>query len=320
MWIVDGHCDTLWAAPRQGRDWTASGGGGHVDLPRLVQAGVGIQFMALFSDPQHQEEGYALKALEMIGRFYAGLEAASRRAVAPSLGVVRTREDVDRAKEGFWGLLAIEGGEAIGTSLDALYAFYRLGVRSLGLVWNRPNPLGDGVGAGESAGGLTAFGKKVVKALHELGMLVDVSHLSERGFWDVINVARGPVIASHSNAKALCGHPRNLTDDQIRAIAETGGVVGVNLYPPFLSTAGQATIDDVVRHIEHIAAVGGIECVGLGTDFDGIDTCPAGLEDVTKLPALAAALKGRGFDGLFIDRVMGGNWARVLRAVLPSEA
>lgn len=319
MWIVDGHCDTLWAAPRQGRDWTEEASSGHADLPRLMRAGVRIQFMALFSDPAHREPGYALKALEMIGTFYRGIEAAAQRGAGP-VGVVRTRNDVDRAATGFRALLSIEGGEAIGTSLDALYAFYQLGVRALGLVWNHPNALADGVGAGDAARGLTSFGEEVVKALQELGMLVDVSHLAEKGFWDVIRIARAPVVASHSNAKALCPHRRNLTDEQIKAIAGTGGVVGVNFYPPFLAPTGSATIDDVARHIEHIAEVGGIDAVGLGSDFDGFDGCPKGLDDVTRLPELADVLRRRGFSPDEVERVMGGNWVRLLRTTLPKGA
>lgn len=319
MRIVDGHCDTLWAAHRQGRDWTVACGVGHADLERFVEAGVGIQFMALFSDPAHRGPGYALKALEMIESFYSGIEAAAARGAASPLGVIRSREDVDRAGEGFWGLLAIEGGEAIGKSLDALYAYYRLGVRSLGLVWNYRNELADGVNDGDSAGGLTPFGKEVVKAMNELGMLVDVSHLSEAGFWDVVRICRGPIVASHSNANALCQHRRNLTDDQIKAVADTGGIIGVNFYPPFLTPSGRASIDDVVRHIEHIAEVAGVEHVALGSDFDGFDLQTAGLEDVTKLPELATLLRRKGFREQHVEQVMGKNWARLLSDVLPGE-
>lgn len=316
MWIVDGHCDTLWAAPRQGREWTREASTGHVDLPRLMRAGVRIQFMALFSDPAHREPGYALKALEMIGRLYRGIEEAASQGIGP-LGVVRTKDDVNRAAEGFWAVLSVEGGEVIGGSLDALYALYHAGVRAFGLVWNRPNALADGVEAGDGARGLTPLGKEAVRTLDALGMLVDVSHLAEAGFWDVMRIAKGPVVASHSNAKRLCPHRRNLSDAQIKAIAATGGVVGINFFPPFLSPTGAATIDDVVRHMEHVAEVGGVECVGLGSDFDGIDACPKGLEDVSKLPGLVEALRRRGFSSGEIQQVMGGNWARVLCTVLP---
>lgn len=317
MLIVDGHCDTLWAARRQGRDWFAPSDRGHADLDRLLRSGVNIQFMALFSDPGHRGPGFALKALEMIESFYSGIESASARGVEGSLGVVRTKGDVDRAIGGFWGLLSIEGGEVIGRSLDALFAFYRLGVRAMGLVWNHRNDLADGVDDGASGGGLTPFGKEVVKAMQEIGMVVDVSHLSEAGFWDLIRISRGPIVASHSNARALCDHPRNLTDDQIRAIADTGGIVGVNFYPPFLVESGRATVDDVLRHIEYIAEVGGAECVGLGSDFDGFDETVPGLEDITKLPQLSGHLRRRGLGELQVEQVMGANWCRVLREVLP---
>jgi len=313
--IVDGHCDTLWAAKREERDWTQHSVMGHADLPRMIAAGVNIQFFALFSDPDHRVPGYALRALEMIESFYAGMEKAARSGLP--VGVIRTREDVDRAEGGLWGLLAIEGGEVIDRSLDALFAFYRLGVRAMGLVWNYRNALADGVMTRGGGGGLTPFGKEVVKAMWEVGMVVDVSHLSEAGFWDLVRMGGGPIVASHSNARALCDHPRNLTDDQIRAIAGTGGVIGVNFYPPFLTSSGRACIDDIVRHIEHIATVGGAACVGLGSDFDGFDTPPQGMEDVRRLPDLVPLLRQRGCSEGEIAAVMGGNWARLLKRVLP---
>lgn len=319
MLIVDGHCDTLWAANRDGRDWTQSSATGHADLERMISAGVNIQFFALFSDPNHRGPGYALKALEMIESFHSGIEKAAREHEL-TLGIVRTRQDVDRAAGGFWGLLSIEGGEVIDRSLDALFAFYRLGVRSMGLVWNHRNALADGVMDGAAGGGLTPFGKEVVKAMWEIGMIVDVSHLSEAGFWDLVRISRGPIVASHSNARALCDHPRNLTDDQIRAVAETGGVVGVNFYPGFLTSSGRAGIEDILRHIEYIAEVGGIGCVGLGSDFDGFETPPQGMEDIRNLPDLIPLLRQRGYQDREIAAVMGENWARLLKTVLPPSS
>lgn len=313
--IVDGHCDTLWAAAREGRDWIQRGGRGHADLPRFLEAGVNIQFMAIFSDPAHQGPGYALKALEMIERFYSGIERASREGLAAT-GVVLRRSDVRRARGGFWGLLSIEGGEAVGRSIEALLAFFRLGVRAMGLVWNHRNPLADGVWD-DAGGGLTPFGKEVVRVMQEVGMIVDVSHLSERGFWDVIRVSRAPVIASHSNARALCDHPRNLTDPQLRALADTGGVVGITFCPAFLSAGGKAGIERVVDHIEHAVAVAGAGAVGLGSDFDGFDGTVPGLEDVTGLSALADALRARGFTPDEVAMIMGENWARLLERALP---
>jgi len=314
--VIDGHCDTLWAAGQSGRDWIRRSSVGHADLVRLATAGVNVQFMALFSDPAHRGPGYALKALEMIHRFYDGIERAAETGVSPA-GVVLCRGDIQKARNGFWGLLSIEGGEAIGRSIEALLAFFRLGVRAMGLVWNYRNDLADGV-KDDSGGGLTPFGKEVVRTMQEIGMIVDVSHLSESGFWDVLRLARGPIVASHSNARALCDHPRNLTDQQLKAIAETGGVVGVTFCPLFLRKEGQAAIDDVVRHIEHIASVAGVCTVALGSDFDGFDGEVRGLEDVTRLPAVAERLRVRGFSESDVSKVMGENWARVLERTLPS--
>lgn len=314
--IVDGHCDTLYAAARSGADWTRRLSRGHADLPRFVAAGVNIQFMAVFSDPAHRGPGYTLKALEMIELFWRGIERAAGEGIVRT-GAVLRRSDVRRAKDGFWGLLSIEGGEAIGRSIDALLAFFRLGVRAMGLVWNYRNDLADGV-ADDSGGGLTPFGREVVKTMQEVGMIVDVSHLSASGFWDVVRTSRAPIVASHSNARALCNHPRNLTDDQLRAIADLGGVIGVNFYPPFLSGDGRAGIEHVIRHIEHIAEVAGPDCVGLGSDFDGFEQELAGLEDVTRLPTLAERLKARGVSDGDVAKVMGENWARLLERTLPA--
>ena len=198
------------------------------------------------------------------------------------------RADIDRAIAAgkIAAFLSIEGGEALAGSLGVLRMLYKVGVRSLTLTWNGRNELGDGVGA--SGKGLTAFGRAVVREMNDLGMLVDVSHLSERGFWDAMKVSTQPLIASHANCRALCDHPRNLTDAQIRAVAGQGGVIGVTFVPDFLG-GETPSVDNVLDHIDHMIAVGGEDCVGLGSDFDGTKELPAGLADCTGLPLLTRA-------------------------------
>ena len=181
-------------------------------------------------------------------------------------------------------MLAIEGGEALGGELDNLYRFQEIGVKLITLTWNYDNEIGCGVFGGD--GGLTGFGKTVVREMNKLGMIIDVSHLNQAGFWDVIKISKKPVIASHSNPYECCKHPRNLTDKQISALVDMNGYMGLNLYSDFLSIEN-ACIDDVLRHIEYFEKLGAIDILGLGCDFDGVDKLPNGIngvEDVYKLP------------------------------------
>lgn len=312
--IVDAHCDTLWAAPKQKRYLHEHSALGHLDLPRLKQAGVYIQFFALFSDPNYGPAGFTAEALAMTERFYEAVEA-SQGQLRPLLW----REDLnDQSGEGHvFGLLSIEGAEPIHGRVDLLRSFFRLGVRAMGLTWNYRNELADGQLDAESGGGLTPRGRAVVREMERLGMLIDCSHLSDAGFWDLLDQTKGPIIASHSNARALCPHLRNLTDDQLTAIAARGGVIGINFFPPFLRQDGEATVHDVIRHIDYIAGRVGVQAVALGSDFDGIDRTPVGLEDCTKLPTVAEELLRLGYREADVRAIMGGNMVRLLKQVLP---
>ncbi|HEY8496697.1 MAG TPA: dipeptidase [Limnochordales bacterium] len=311
--VVDAHCDTVLRLVNGG-SLDDPEPAGHVDLPRLVAGGVDLQIFALWVDARQRRGGFTVRCLEL-------LEAVEREVAAhpDRLQLILTRRDLEAARAaGKIGvLLSIEGGEALEGSLAALRAFYRLGVRALGLTWNGRNELADGCGDADSGGGLTAFGRRVVQEMNRLGMVVDVSHLSERGFWDVLEISQHPIIASHSNARAVCDHRRNLYDAQIRALAERGGVMGMNFCPEFLRSDGPATLDDVVRHIDHIVNLVGPDHVGLGSDFDGIDSTPIGLEDVSRLPALTEALLARGYDEASVAKILGGNFLRVFQSVLP---
>ena len=186
-------------------------------------------------------------------------------------------------------VLAIEGGEALMGKIENLDYFYDRGVRIFGLTWNRENELGFGQGTG-STRGLKPFGIEVIKRMDELGMIADVSHLNEAGFWDVHNHITRPYMASHSNAFALFPHNRNLKDDQIMAIVESGGVIGFNMYPPFISSNKRTTVDDVLAHFRHFIEIGAGQHVGLGCDFDGIDETPVEITDVSSLKMFAEKL------------------------------
>ena len=186
-------------------------------------------------------------------------------------------------------ILAIEGGEALEGKIENLEHFYNRGVRILGLTWNRENELGYGHAAGASQG-LKPFGIECVKRMNELGMIIDVSHLNEAGFWDVHNTSTRPYMASHSNAYTIQQHTRNLNDDQIMAIVESGGIIGFNMYPPFITQNRSASMDDVYAHFRHFIQIGAGNHIGLGCDFDGITTMPEGISGVQSLNHLSEAL------------------------------
>lgn len=311
--IVDGHCDTLWAAPKQNRALHERSGRGHLDLPRLLEAGVFVQFFALFSDPDHRKNGFTPEALAMVEHFHQAVED-SRGLLRPLLW----REDLEEPHtQSVYGLLSIEGAEPIHGRIDLLRAFFRLGVRAMGLTWNYRNEVADGQLDSVSGGGLTRQGIAVVSEMERLGMLIDCSHLSDAGFWDLLEHTTGPVVASHSNARALCPHLRNLTDEQMQALADRGGVIGINFLPDFLRADGAATVADVIRHIEYISGRIGPSAVGLGSDYDGISRTPTGLEDCTKLPVIAEELLRLGYRESDVRAIMGGNFLRVLGATLP---
>jgi membrane dipeptidase len=305
--VVDLHCDTLLDLQAGRRTLARRSPQGHIDLPRLRQGGVDVQVFAMYVAPRLAARGPA-RVRELLEAFHAAMQAN-----AAQITHVTTVGEIERAQRDckIAAMLSIENGDALGGDIRALDGFYRQGVRMLGLTWNPSNLLGDGA-LGRQHGGLTDLGRAVLRRMEELGIVVDLSHLSEAAFWDAMKVTRGPVIASHSNAAALHMHPRNLTDEQLRAIAARGGVVGVNFYPGFL---GAATLDRVLDHIDYIVKVMGADYVALGSDYDGIPQPPLGLEDVSKLPNLTAGLQRRGYSTEQIHKILGGNAVRVFRQV-----
>jgi membrane dipeptidase len=311
--VADAHCDTVLRVIRSDFSLGAEHSDGHIDLPRLRRGGVNLQFFALYIEPQFKPDRSTKRVLQLLDAFYR-----EQAANTDLLSVALSAQDIRTARnEGkIAALLSIEGGEALEGDLGVLRMLYRLGVRAIGLTWNERNQIADGVGEKSSGGGLTDFGRQVVAEMNRLGMIVDVSHLSERSYWDCIEASAHPIIASHSNAKALCGHVRNLNDDQIKALAKKGGVMGINFSSEFLVSEGQAQISDVVRHIAHICALVGPDHVGLGADYDGITVPPLGLLDVSHFPALTQALVEHGFDEADIRGFLGGNFMRVIEQII----
>jgi membrane dipeptidase len=229
-------------------------------------------------------------------------------------------------------LMGIEGGHAIEDSLRLLRDYYNLGVRYMTLTHTNTNGWADSSGDIGNAqvkhhDGLTDFGKDVVREMNRLGMIVDISHVADKTFWDALAVSQAPIFASHSSARALTNVPRNMTDEMIVALAKKGGVIDVNFNCGFISqksadaearkekTPPRATLADVVNHIDHIRKIAGIDAIGIGSDFDGIECTPEGLDDVSKFPNLTRALLEKGYTAEDIRKIYGENFLRVMRAV-----
>lgn len=310
--VVDGHCDTLLLCMRGNRTLSERSQSGHLDLPRLKDGGVDCQFFACYIEPQFKPDRGLKRAMQMIDRFCTEIERSGGAALH-----ARCYSDILRAKaEGkIAAVLTIEGGECLDTDVSNVRIMKRLGVMAIGLTWNERNMIADGVGEERTKGGLTNFGVEVVKEMNSAGIVIDVSHLNEQGFWDVIETTNKPIIASHSNARTICNHRRNLTDEQLRALAQNGGVTGINFAPSFLAEK-DADINSVIRHIEHICSLVGPDHVGLGSDFDGISSTPKGLEDVTRVPAITEALSRLGYSDENIRKILGGNFLRVIKTVV----
>ncbi|HOV78682.1 MAG TPA: dipeptidase [Bacillota bacterium] len=308
--LADAHCDTITAMLKQNRRLCEDKGTGHLDLPRMQAGGIKLQFFAAFIAPEYKRTAVK-RVLELIDLFYREIEENKKNIIA-----AKNITDIKKAvfSKKIAALLAVEGGEALGGSIGILRCLHRLGVRCLALTWNGRNELGDGVGV-RNGEGLTPFGKSVVREMNRIKMIIDVSHLAEKGFWDVIELSGHPVIASHSNCKAVFRHPRNLNDDQIRAVAERGGVIGITYVPDFLG-GRSASVREVLDHIEHAVNVGGIDCVGLGSDFDGTETLPEGLEDCSRVGAVLAGLEERGYSEEEIKKIACGNILRLIGQVL----
>lgn len=311
MPVIDAHCDTLTVLSTQERNLRILSPRGHLDLPRLRQGGINVQFFAIFVGPEqhHRSVAYTNEIITLFKQEIKNNQSSLIHAYS--------HQDIVNAYDGggISAVLTIEGGEALQGKIEQLEDYYKQGVRGLTLTWNGRNELADGVGLGLAAAGLTTFGRQVAQRMVELGMMIDVSHLSEAAFWDLMAEVKTPVTASHSNSRYVCDHYRNLTDKQIKAIAEGGGVIGVTYVPQFVDTH-EPTIDRVIDHIAHIYQVGGISCLGLGSDFDGIDTTIKGLHHAGEaVPNLQQALMKRGFTTGQIEKIMGENWLRVFKEV-----
>jgi len=359
--VVDTHNDVLSSATMHGLDIeTDLTGKTHSDLARFRRGGVDVQVFSIFCDDGYGVGSAFRRANQEVDSLYA---IAARNP--DKMQIVTTPEGLEQAVKHhkLAAMMGVEGGHMIEDNMDYLDSFYRRGVRYMTLTWN--NSTSWATSAADETNrtftvtpyGLTEKGKAIVRHMNEIGMLVDLSHVGERTFWDAIHTTIRPVLVSHSSAYALCPVPRNLKDDQIRAVGENGGVIMVNFYSGFLdSTYGRklqafltrhkpeldsmaavkapgyavneflsrkypeeadslrAPLSLLIDHIDHIKQLAGIDHVGLGSDFDGIESPPRGLDDVTTYPLITKELMRRGYSSTDIIKILGGNFIRVYKA------
>jgi membrane dipeptidase len=356
--VVDGHNDVI-GRVLSGADISRRTAAGHSDLVRFREGGVDVQLFSIWIPRNRVEQdrawAYAILAID-------SMDALARRASARFAKVTNSGElEAAHSAGKLAGIVSLEGAEAVGNSREKIIALYKRGLRNFGLTWNSSPSWATSAQDQEKdprRTGLTAEGKSMVRLLDSLGVIIDVSHLGSKGFDAVLESSRNPVIASHSCCSALCRNRRNLTDDQIRALAKRNGVVMVNFFPGFLrcdskatpgdltayanriarlsgkknsddqsylhrrdaliaeaKARGLATLTDIADHIEHVIAVAGIDHVGIGSDFDGIDIAPVGMNGVIDLPYLTRELLKRGRTTDEIRKIMGGNFLRVFKRV-----
>lgn len=345
--VFDGHNDTLlhlyFPERGAGRSFFIESEKGHLDLPRARKGGFGGGFFAIFPPAPTQEQtmkdsleisstGYRIREFPALDPAYAqritiAIAASLFRLEDESEGqfkVVRTADELAHCLQ--TGILAailhFEGAEAIDTGLDALEVFYQAGLRSLGIVWSRPNAFGYGVPfrfphSPDTGPGLTEAGKELVRACNRLGIMLDLSHLNEQGFWDVARLSDAPLVATHTCVHAICPSTRNLTDKQLDAIKASEGMVGLNFEVSNLRADGHkdanTPLDVMVRHIDYLVERVGIDGVGFGSDFDGGITPCQEIHDAAGLPKLLTALREHGYDDGALRKLAHENWLRVLR-------
>jgi membrane dipeptidase len=290
------------------------------DIARLRAGGVGAVFFAAFVDAKYVQGNHsANRTLQMIDTIRTDIVAAHPNDFA----LTTSADQIEAAhRQGkIAALIGIEGGHAIEDSLRLLRDYYALGVRYMTLTHFNTNDWADSSGDIENTAiahhnGLTPFGKQVVTEMNRLGMMVDISHVADKTFWDAIETSKAPLIASHSSCRALTNAPRNMTDAMITALAQKGGVIQINFYCDFIKQkANPPTIDDVIDHIDHAVKIAGIDHVGIGSDFDGIECAPVGLKDVSQFPNLTRGLEARGYTHDQIAKLYGLNTLALMRKV-----
>ena len=311
--VVDTHCDSLGGFFRRrrepARDFSERGETGQIDLPRLVEGGVTCQTFAMFTASGALVPDATLRALRMVDKFYEMGENPGFVTVTDVDGILKAKEDGKVS-----GLLSLEGAEPLMGDISLMRVFYRLGVRMISFTWNFRTPFADGLGAKRAEGKLPELGVQGLEEMEKLGIVFDVSHICDANFWDVCDVMEGPFIASHSNCRDLCDVPRNLTDDMIKALADHGGVMGMNYLAAFVAKESPS-LEKLVDHIDRIVDLVGPDHVGLGSDFDGGGRLPE-LDDTSQVPNITRELVKREYSDEDVLKILGGNHLRVFKTVL----
>lgn len=307
--LIDAHADILYRMETEHADFYDPASPLHLSYPKLEAAGIDLQVFALYVNPPYTPHEHLAKLLAYIDLFRTNV--CSERGIHPVASYKEIEENTNAGRKS--GLLSIEGADFLVDDLRPLRVLYSLGVRAMGLTWNHGNAIADGVGE-ESDRGLTVFGRMVIQEMNRLGMLVDVSHLAPKGVWDVLENTSAPILASHSNAKSVHPHRRNLDDEQIRGIIQNGGVIGMTFVPYFVAE-GKAYITDLLRHVDHILSLGGEDHLGIGSDFDGITETMVDLKSGSDYPKLLETLD-KEYGRSVTAKICGGNFLRIFREIL----
>ncbi|MDD4721963.1 MAG: dipeptidase [Acidaminococcaceae bacterium] len=314
MPIVDLHCDTITELKKQGKVLRSNDL--NLDLERMHELDIVLQDFAIFVRmTEHENIDAAWKYTLGVCDFFSEQMQANANLVSHVLSYADIKKNICDKK--ISALLSVEEGGVCGEQIERLEELYKRGVRLMTISWNFENTLcyPHSLTEDTSTKHLKPFGREVVQRMNEMGMIVDVSHLSDGGFWDVAALAKKPFIASHSDARAIEGHSRNLTDSMIKCLAETGGVTGINFFSKFLGHDGTGSIEQILQHIDHIKNVGGIDVLALGSDFDGFGG-ESGVRTCEDFPKLIRALEKAGYTNEEIDKITYKNALRVLQEVL----
>jgi len=306
--MIDLHCDTISILERTGNRANLGKNVFHVDIEKLKINNSMVEFFALFIKLDEYDNPWN-HFENLYDRFKQEMDENKSEIIH-----VKSFEEMKNNKK-ISAFLTVEEGGIIGNDIEKLYKLYELGIRLITLTWNFKNSIGHPNLEGFYDKGLTDFGKNVVEMMNDKGMIVDVSHLSDKGFYDVNAISKKPFIASHSNAREIANNPRNLTDDMLKILGNQGGIVGLNLYPPFINNNEISSIEYMIKHINHIVNVAGIESMAIGSDFDGI-IGNLEIKDISKMYLLKDRLVKEGYSEDKIDKIWYKNAERVIKEIL----
>lgn len=305
--VIDSHCDT--ASELLNRNEALEHNSCHISLRQMTEYKSFIQFFAAWVSKNEKKPKE--RAVSILNKIKNEIEINN-----DVIKIIKTANELTSviSKEKHGAVLAIEDARALDGSLDVLSMFYSMGVRAICLAWNDDNDVTDGVLSSRGAG-LTDFGKSVVREMNRLHMIVDVSHISQKGFWDVYEISEYPFMASHSDCVVICNHKRNLDDTQIKALIKIHGMMCINIYPPFLTNDAKACVSDILRHTDHVLSLGGEHILGLGSDFDGIDCLPENIFGVGDYVKLFDEMARCGYSDELIDKITHKNMINFMERI-----